>query len=66
MSVREVPVTVENSERSTVNVARDAARLLGDLVTIRRNAAAGRYATAIGELRALEVPGEGREATPAR
>ena len=40
----EVPVRVENSERSTVKVARDAGRLVGDLIRIRRWAKAGLYA----------------------
>lgn len=62
LSVREIPVTVENSERSTVNVVRDAVRLIGDLVTIRRNGSAGRYDAVLAELRALEQP-TGREAT---
>jgi dolichyl-phosphate beta-glucosyltransferase len=43
MAVTEVPVTVENSERSTVNVARDAARLVADLFRIRRWSREGRY-----------------------
>jgi putative flippase GtrA len=42
-SVREVPVRVENSARTTVNVARDAARLGRDLFRIRRWAREGRY-----------------------
>lgn len=53
LSVRDVPVEVENSERSTVNVARDAARLLGDLWTIRRTANAGGYDDGIAALRAI-------------
>jgi putative flippase GtrA len=44
LSLLEVPVRVENSERSTVKIARDAARLVGDLVRIRRWAKAGLYA----------------------
>lgn len=43
LSVREVPVRVENSTRSTVRVARDAARLARDLFRIRRWAREGRY-----------------------
>ncbi|MEZ5349561.1 MAG: glycosyltransferase [Microthrixaceae bacterium] len=35
LTLTEVPVEVENSERSTVNVARDAVRLLVDLLRIR-------------------------------
>ena len=44
LSVLEVPVRVENSERSTVKVARDALRLTRDLVRVRRWAKAGVYA----------------------
>jgi dolichyl-phosphate beta-glucosyltransferase len=43
LSLTEVPVTVENSTRSTVRVARDAARLVRDLFRIRRWAREGRY-----------------------
>lgn len=42
-SLREVPVRVVNSERSTVKVARDAYRLLIDLLRIRRWAKQGWY-----------------------
>jgi putative flippase GtrA len=43
LRVAEVPVTVENSSRSTVKVVRDASRLLVDLLRIRRTAREGRY-----------------------
>jgi putative flippase GtrA len=43
LSVVEVPVQVENSPRSTVKVARDAARLVRDLFRIRRWARRGAY-----------------------
>lgn len=43
LSLLEVEVEVVNSDRSTVHVARDAARLLGDLVRIRRLGRAGSY-----------------------
>ena len=43
LSLLEVPVVVENSERSTVRVVRDAARLLRDLVRIRQWARSGAY-----------------------
>jgi glycosyltransferase involved in cell wall biosynthesis len=43
LEVGEVPVQVENSERSTVNVVRDATRLVTDLFRIRRAAKEGRY-----------------------
>ncbi|MCU1497351.1 MAG: hypothetical protein JWM47_1304 [Acidimicrobiales bacterium] len=60
LSLAEVPVSVENSTRSTVRVARDAVRLLGDLVRIRRDAARGAYDPLPGELEALEpVASEG-------
>jgi hypothetical protein len=39
-------VTVENSERSTVKVARDATRLVTDLFRIRRWAREGAYQAA--------------------
>ena len=58
LSVTEVPVDVENSDSSTVRVARDAVRLLADLVRIRRNAARGRYDLAPGELDQLSATGE--------
>jgi glycosyltransferase involved in cell wall biosynthesis len=44
LEVGEVPVQVENSTRSTVNVVRDAGRLVADLLRIRRADRAGRYA----------------------
>jgi dolichyl-phosphate beta-glucosyltransferase len=43
LSLHEVPVRVAHSERSTVRVARDAARLLVDLVRVRGWAKAGDY-----------------------
>jgi hypothetical protein len=49
LSVVEVPVVVENSDRSTVRVVRDAVRLLGDLVAIRRRARGGAYDLREGE-----------------
>jgi dolichyl-phosphate beta-glucosyltransferase len=60
-SLAEVPVEVENSDRSTVNVARDATRMLVDLVQIRRSATAGTYDLAPGELDHLS-PGRAPEA----
>jgi hypothetical protein len=39
----EVPVQVENSDVSSVHVARDGLRLVRDLFRIRRFAASGRY-----------------------
>jgi dolichyl-phosphate beta-glucosyltransferase len=43
LSMVEVPVQVENSEVSSVHVARDGVRLVRDLFRIRRYAAGGRY-----------------------
>ncbi|MEZ5382755.1 MAG: glycosyltransferase [Microthrixaceae bacterium] len=43
LSLAEVPVQVANSERSTVRVVRDSARLLRDLVRIRLLARNGSY-----------------------
>lgn len=43
LRVTEVPVTVENSPHSTVQVVRDAAQLIADLWRIRRWARAGVY-----------------------
>lgn len=53
LSLTEVSVTVENSTRSTVRVAPDAARLVRDLVRVRRWAARGWYEPAPGELESL-------------
>lgn len=52
-SLTEVPVRVENSERSTVRVVRDAGRLVRDLFRIRRWALQGRYDLDTDEL--LEI-----------
>jgi dolichyl-phosphate beta-glucosyltransferase len=57
-SLVEVPVDVENSDRSTVRVARDAARLLSDLARIRRLAGRGAYGLAPGELDHLSSVGD--------
>jgi putative flippase GtrA len=43
LSLVEVPVEVSNSSRSTVSAARDAARLIVDLLRIRHWSAAGAY-----------------------
>jgi hypothetical protein len=43
LSLAEVPVAVENSERSTVKVVRDGIRLLRDVVRVRWWAREGRY-----------------------
>lgn len=57
LSLLEVPVRVENSERSTVKVVRDALRLVRDLFRIRRWAKQGAYAE-------LEAPGDGLAPEP--
>ncbi len=59
LSLTEVPVDVENTATSTVRVARDALRLLADLVRIRAGARRGDYAAAPGELACLEPGGCG-------
>ncbi len=43
LSLAEVPVRVQNSSRSTVSVARDAARTVRDVFAVRRWTARGRY-----------------------
>jgi hypothetical protein len=43
LSLAQVPVAVSHSDRSTVRVARDAVRLVGDLFRIRHWAATGAY-----------------------
>jgi glycosyltransferase involved in cell wall biosynthesis len=53
LTLVEVPVEVANTVTSTVRVARDAARLLVDLVRIRRFAAAGAYDLGPGGIDAL-------------
>ncbi len=49
LSLTEVPVRVKNSSRSTVNVARDAVRLVRDLFKIRGWSAVGVYDLEPGE-----------------
>ncbi|MBX3287314.1 MAG: glycosyltransferase [Actinobacteria bacterium] len=56
LSLAEVPVEVENSDLSTVKVARDSLRLLVDLARIRADVAAGAYDLRPGELDRL-APG---------
>jgi dolichyl-phosphate beta-glucosyltransferase len=51
LTLVEVPVTVVNSSRSTVRLARDTSRLLADLFAIRRHARLGDYELAPGEER---------------
>lgn len=50
LTLHEVPVEVENSERSTVHVARDAYRLVLDLFRIRRWGRLGEYEVDPAEL----------------
>lgn len=50
LTLLEVPVEVVNSSRSTVSVARDAARLVRDLFRIRRWGRIGLYEAATSEL----------------
>lgn len=45
LTLTEVPVEVENTERSTVHLARDAVRLVRDLLRIRNVARVGAYET---------------------
>jgi dolichyl-phosphate beta-glucosyltransferase len=54
LTMLEVPVEVVNSSRSTVNVARDALRLVRDLFQIRRWARIGRYEAEGDELPPLQ------------
>jgi dolichyl-phosphate beta-glucosyltransferase len=63
LSVVEVPVVVENSDRSTVRVVRDAVRLLRDLARIRQWSRAGSYALGEGEALPAGGPGGGERAT---
>jgi dolichyl-phosphate beta-glucosyltransferase len=58
LSLAEVPVTVENSERSTVKIVRDGLRLVVDIVRVRWWAREGRY---FGD--ASELPPRGASAT---
>jgi glycosyltransferase involved in cell wall biosynthesis len=62
LSLTEVPVEVENSDLSTVKVARDSVRLVIDLGRIRLAMASGAYDLAPGELERLAPeapPGSG-------
>jgi putative flippase GtrA len=58
LSLAEVPVTVENSERSTVKIVRDGLRLVVDIVRVRWWAREGRYFSD-----ASELPPRGASAT---
>ncbi len=51
LSLVEVPVTVVNSSRSTVRLARDTSRLLTDLFSIRRHSRLGDYELVAGDER---------------
>jgi len=63
LSLVEVPVRVQNSERSTVRVARDAGRLVRDLFRIRGYAKRGLYDDRAAEqlLAARETSAEPRQ-----
>ncbi len=50
LTLTEVPVEVENSERSTVHVARDTSRLMRDLAKIRNTSRVGGYDAGVLEL----------------
>jgi glycosyltransferase involved in cell wall biosynthesis len=56
LSLAEVPVRIENSSASTVNVVRDALRLVRDLFRIRRWARQGVYDPLPGELDPGDLP----------
>ena len=56
LTLAEVPVEVINSSRSTVNVARDALRLVRDLFRIRSVAHTGGYELTNEELAQLDTP----------
>ena len=59
LSLAEVPVRVENSERSTVKVVRDGIRLIADIVRIRWRALQGRYKSEVHELPARDTAAAG-------
>ncbi len=56
LSLHEVPVTVENSERSTVRLVADTRRLVADLFRVRRWAARGVYDL---DPSTIDLPGPG-------
>jgi dolichyl-phosphate beta-glucosyltransferase len=60
LSLCEVPVAVENSDRSTVRAVRDGFRLLADLLRIRRWAKQGLYEVVPAELPPRATPILGR------
>ena len=55
LSLLEMPVSVENSGRTTVRVVRDGVDLLRDLARVRRWSGQGRYDLAPGDLEALDA-----------
>ena len=64
LSLTEVPVTIENSGRSSVHVVRDALRLVGDLFRVRQWSVEGRYDLTADDLldaasRGAPQPGSG-------
>ncbi|MCH7788197.1 MAG: glycosyltransferase family 2 protein [Acidobacteria bacterium] len=56
ISLVEVPVSVSNSERSTVRIGRDTVRLFSDLLRIRHNSRRGLYALTPAEHDVLGAP----------
>ncbi len=61
LSLTEVPVAVENSERSTVHVVRDGFRLVRDLLRLQRDGRRGRYDLTDEEAATLAAPGASAE-----
>jgi glycosyltransferase involved in cell wall biosynthesis len=59
LSLTEVPVAVENSTVSTVHVARDASRLIRDLLRVLRGGRKGWYDLDDTEARSLRRPSSG-------
>lgn len=53
LSLLDLPVSVENSAVSSVRIARDAGRLLADLLRIRRSAGRGAYQLSADEVETL-------------
>lgn len=66
LSLVEVPVEVENTDRTTVSAVRDAVVLVGDLVRIRRWSAEGAYESEAGELPPVRTGAGQVDAVPGR
>jgi putative flippase GtrA len=56
LSLAEVPVSVSNSDRSTVRIGRDTVRLFSDLLRIRHNSRKGLYGLSAQEHDLLATP----------